>query len=82
MAGQQEIKRPLLNSSSNRASMQDNLQIVVNRADLEKEHSLLIARLHLLRRQLGLRTLNAKRRTPQDKRIISPQEEITGRISG
>ena len=34
--------------------------IVVNRADLEKEHRLLIARLHLLRKQLGYAPLNGK----------------------
>jgi len=34
--------------------------IIVNRADLEKEHSLLIARLHLLRKQLGYAPLTAK----------------------
>ena len=60
MAGQQEIKKPVLSPAPNRASMQDNLQIVVNRADLEKEHSLLIARLHLLRKQLGYQPLTQK----------------------
>jgi len=34
--------------------------ITVNRADLEKEHSLLIARLHLLRKQLGYAPLTQK----------------------
>jgi hypothetical protein len=34
--------------------------ITVNRADLEKEHSLLIARLHLLRQQLGYPPLTDK----------------------
>jgi len=34
--------------------------IIVNRADLEKEHSLLIARLHLLRKQLGYQPLTQK----------------------
>lgn len=34
--------------------------IVVNRADLEQEHRLLIARLHLLRKQLGYAPLNGK----------------------
>ena len=60
MAGQQEIKKPILSPATNRASMQDNLQIVVNRADIEQEHRLLIARLHLLRKQLGYPPLNGK----------------------
>ena len=34
--------------------------IVVNRADLEQEHRLLIARLHLIRKQLGYTPLNGK----------------------
>jgi hypothetical protein len=34
--------------------------IVVNRGDLEQEHRLLIARLHLLRKQLGYPPLNGK----------------------
>jgi hypothetical protein len=60
MAGKQEVKTPLLSPARNGATMQDNLQIVVNRADLEKEHSLLIARLHLLRKQLGYQPLTQK----------------------
>lgn len=34
--------------------------ITVNRTDLEQEHRLLIARLHLLRRQLGYAPLTDK----------------------
>jgi len=34
--------------------------IIVNRGDLEQEHRLLIARLHLLRKQLGYPPLNGK----------------------
>jgi hypothetical protein len=34
--------------------------ITVNRADLEQEHRLLIARLHLLRKQLGYAPLTDK----------------------
>jgi len=60
MAGQQEVKPPLLSAAKKHATMQDSLQIVVNRADLEKEHSLLIARLHLLRKQLGYQPLTQK----------------------
>lgn len=39
--------------------------IVVNRADLVKEHSLLIARLHLLRKQLGYPPLTNKEQQRQ-----------------
>ena len=39
--------------------------IIVNRADLEKEHSLLIARLHLLRKQLGYQPLTDKEQRRQ-----------------
>jgi hypothetical protein len=39
--------------------------IVVNRADLEKEHRLLIARLHLLRQQLGYAPLTDKEQQRQ-----------------
>jgi hypothetical protein len=42
---------------------QDNKKcdtITVNRADLEQEHRLLIARLHLLRKQLGYAPLTDK----------------------
>lgn len=39
--------------------------IIVNRADLEKEHSLLIARLHLLRKQLGYPPLTNKEQQRQ-----------------
>lgn len=34
--------------------------VIVNRADLEQEHRLLIARLHLLRKQLGYAPLTDK----------------------
>ena len=60
MAGKQEIKKPQLSLTTNRATMQENSSIIVNRADLEKEHSLLIARLHLLRKQLGYAPLTQK----------------------
>ena len=43
----------------------DGLHIIVNRADLEKEHSLLIARLHLLRKQLGYAPLTDKEQRRQ-----------------
>lgn len=56
MAGKQEIKRPLLPSPQNSATM-DGLHVMVSRADLEKEHSLLVARLRLLREQLGYQPL-------------------------
>ena len=64
MAGQQTIK-PVpygtgLNSNQNRVTMTQEVQVMVNRADLEKEHSLLIARLHQLRRQLGYPPLTGK----------------------
>jgi hypothetical protein len=39
--------------------------ITVNRVDLEKEHSLLIARLHLLRKQLGYPPLTDKEQRRQ-----------------
>ncbi len=39
--------------------------ITVNRADLEQEHRLLIARLHLLRKQLGYAPLTDKEQRRQ-----------------
>jgi hypothetical protein len=39
--------------------------ITVNRADLEQEHRLLIARLHLLRKQLGYAPLTDKEQQRQ-----------------
>lgn len=39
--------------------------ITVNRSDLEKEHGLLIARLHLLRKQLGYPPLTDKEQRRQ-----------------
>lgn len=59
MAGNQEIKRPLLAAAKNGATL-DGLHVMVSRVDLEKEHSLLIARLHILRRQLGYTPLTQK----------------------
>ena len=66
MAGQR-IQRPILSPATNRASMQDSLQIVVNRADLEREHSLLVARLHLLRKQLGYQPLSTGKEQRRQK---------------
>jgi hypothetical protein len=46
---------------------QKNAMIIVNRTDLELEHRLLIARLHLLRKQLGYPPLTQKEQTRQAK---------------
>jgi hypothetical protein len=56
MSGDKEIKA-ILSAANNRATITDNLHVMVSRAELEKEHSLLIARLHLLRKQLGYQPL-------------------------
>jgi hypothetical protein len=50
---------------SNRAIVKIEVKILVSRADLEQEHRLLIARLHLLRRQLGYPPLTQKEQTRQ-----------------
>jgi hypothetical protein len=49
----------------NRATIKVEVKILVSRADLEQEHRLLIARLHLLRRQLGYAPLTPKEQTRQ-----------------
>ena len=49
----------------NRAIVKVEVKIWVSRADLEHEHSLLIARLHLLRKQLGYAPLTDKEQRRQ-----------------
>lgn len=58
-------KEKFLPPESNRATIKVEVKILVSRADLEQEHSLLIARLHLLRRQLGYPPLTQKEQTRQ-----------------
>ena len=49
------------------AMLTDEQHVIVSRADLEKEHSLLIARLHLIRKQLGYAPLTHKEQRRQAK---------------
>ena len=54
-----------LSLSPKRATLAESMSILVSRADLEQEHRLLIARLHLLRKQLGYPPLTQKEQARQ-----------------
>ena len=57
-----------LPTAQKRATMEISLTVVVCRADLEQEHRLLMASLHILRKQLGYAPLTQKEQARQAKK--------------